>query len=59
MADIFHFVEKPYILKNNSFIQRQTNPTVYFGTESIYLLLLQNYGIKKSEMKSAKLLTDN
>ena len=35
MADIFHFVEKPYNLRNNSIIQRQANRTVYFGTESI------------------------
>ena len=35
MADIFHFVEKPYNLRNNSIIQRQANRTLYFGTESI------------------------
>ena len=35
MADIFHFVEKPYNLRNNSIMQRQANRTVYFGTESI------------------------
>ena len=35
MADIFHFVEKPYSLRNNSIIQRQANRAVYFGTESI------------------------
>ena len=35
MADIFHFVEKPYNLRNNSIIQSQANRTVYFGTESI------------------------
>ena len=35
MADIFHFVEKPYNLRNNSIIQRQANRTVYFKTESI------------------------
>ena len=29
MADIFHFVEKPYNLRNNSIIQRQANHTVY------------------------------
>ena len=35
MADIFHLVEKPYNLRNNSIIQRQANRTVYLGTESI------------------------
>ena len=35
MADIFHFVEKPYNPKNNSIMQRQANRSVYFGTESI------------------------
>ena len=35
MADIFHFVEKPYNLRNNSIIQRQANRTSYFGTGSI------------------------
>ena len=35
MADIFHFVEKPYNLRNNSIIQRQANRAVYFGTESM------------------------
>ena len=43
MAYIFHFVEKPYNLRNNSIIERQANRTVYFGIESI-LFLLQNYG---------------
>ena len=35
MADIFHFVEKQYNLRNNSIMQRQANRTVYFGRESI------------------------
>ena len=35
MTDIFHFVEKPYNLRKNSLIQRQTKHTDYFGTESI------------------------
>ena len=34
-ADIVHFVEKLYNLRNNSIMQRQANRTVYFGTESI------------------------
>ena len=35
VADIFHFVEKRYNLRNNSIIQRQANRTGYFGTGSI------------------------
>ena len=35
LADIFHFVEKAYNLRNNSIMQRQANRSVYFGTESI------------------------
>ena len=35
MADLFHFVEKQYNLRNNSIMQRQANRSVYFGTESI------------------------
>ena len=39
MADISHFAEKRYNLRNNSIMQRQTNRTVYFGTESISSLV--------------------
>ena len=35
VADIFHFAEKPYNLRNNSIIQRQANRAGYFGTGSI------------------------
>ena len=55
MADIFHFVEKPYILKNNSIIQRQTNRTVYFGLQSIYPLLLQIMGINSERNEKRKI----
>ena len=43
MKDIFHFVQKPYSLRNDSTLQRQRNRTVYFGTESISFLSLK-YG---------------
>ena len=36
LKDIFHFVQKPYNLRNDSTLQRQRNCTVYFGTESIW-----------------------
>ena len=35
MKNIFHFVQKPYNLRNDSTLQRQGNCTLYFGTESI------------------------
>ena len=56
MADIFHFVEKPYNLRNNSIIQRQANRTVYFGTGSISSLALKLWELILSEIKSAKSL---
>ena len=45
MADIFHFVEKPYNLRNNSIMQRQANRTVYFGTDSISSLAPKLWGL--------------
>ena len=58
MADIFHFVEKPNNLRNNSIIhiQRQANRTVYFGTESISSLYPKLWELIPSEIKSAKAL---
>ena len=44
MKDIFHFVKKPYNMRNDSTLERRRNRTVYFGTESIYLLLPTKYG---------------
>ena len=35
MKDIFHTVQKPYNLRNDSTLQRQRNCTVNFGTGSI------------------------
>ena len=55
MADLFHFVGKPYNVRNNSVIQRQANCTVYFGTESIYSLAPKLWELIPSEIKSAKL----
>ena len=55
MADLFHFVGKPYNVRNNSIIQRQTNWTVYFGTENIYPLAPKLWELVPSKIKSAKL----
>ena len=54
MADIFHFVEKPYNLRNNPIMQRQANRTVYFGTESISSLAPKLWELIPSEIKSAR-----
>ena len=56
MADIFHFVEKPYNLGNNSIIQRQASRSVYFGTESISSLAPKLWELIPSEIKRAKSL---
>ena len=48
MADIFHFVEKRYNLRNNSIIQRQANRTVYFGNSFIIIgIFLKSFGTLK------------
>ena len=35
VKDTFHFIQKPYNLRNDPELQRRRNRTVYFGTESI------------------------
>ena len=44
MKDIFHSVQKPYNLRNDSTLHGRRNRTVYFGTESISFLAPQNMG---------------
>ena len=56
MVDIFHFVEKPYNLRNDSIIQRQANRTVYFGTGSISSLAPNLWELIPSEIKFPKSL---
>ena len=56
MADIFHFVEKPYNLRSNSVIERQANRSVYFGTESISSLAPKLWELIPSEIKRGKSL---
>ena len=53
MEYIFHFVEKPNNLRNNSIIQSQANRTVDFGTESIASLAPKLWELIPSEIKSA------
>ena len=56
MADIFHFVEKPYNLRNNSIMHRKAKRTVYCGTESMTSLAPKLWELIPSEIKSAKSL---
>ena len=56
MAGFFHFVERPYNLRNNSIIQRQANRTAYFGTENISSLAPNLWELIPSEIKNAKSL---
>ena len=56
MKDIFHFVQKPYNLRNDSTLQRQRNRTVYFGPESISCLASKIWEIVPCEIKNAKSL---
>ena len=54
MKDIFHFVQKPYNLRNDSTLKRRKNGTVYFGTESISSLAPKIWEIVPCEIKNAK-----
>ena len=56
MKDIFHSVQKPYNLRNDSTLQRRRNRTVYFGTESISSLAPKIWEIVHCEIKNAKSL---
>ena len=56
MKDIFHSVQKPYNLRNDSTLQRRRNRTVYFGTESISSLAPKIWEIVPCEIKNAKSL---
>ena len=53
---IFHFVQKPYNLRNDSTLQKQRNCTMYFGTESMSSLVPKIWEIVLSEIKNAKSL---
>ena len=56
MKDIFHSVQKPYNLRNDSTLRRQRNRTVYFGTESISSLAPKIWEIVPCGTKNAKSL---
>ena len=56
MKDIFHLVQKPYNLRNDSTLQSRRNRTLYFGTESISSLAPKIWEILPCEIKNAKSL---
>ena len=56
MKDTFHFIQKPYNLRNDPELQRRRNRTVYFGTESISLLAPKIWELIPSDIRSANSL---
>ena len=56
MKDTFHFIQKPYNLRNDPELQRQRNHTVYFGTESISLVAPKTWELIPSDFRSANSL---
>ena len=52
IKDIFHSVQKPYNLRNDSTLQRRGHHTVYFGTESISSLAPKIWEIVPCEIKN-------
>ena len=56
MKDTFHFIQKPYNLRNDPELQRRRNLTVYFGTESISLLAPKMCELIPSDIRSANSL---
>ena len=56
MKDIFHFVQKPYNLRNDSTLQRRRNRAVYFGIQSTSSLAPKIWQIVLCDIKKAKSL---
>ena len=56
MKDTFHFIQKPYNLRNDPELQRRGNRTVYFGTESISSLAPKIWELIPSDIRSANSL---
>ena len=42
MKNTFHYIQKPYNLRNDPELQRRRNRTVYFGTESKICFLFRS-----------------
>ena len=56
MKDTFHFIQKPYNLRNDPELQRRRNRTLYFGTESISSLAPKIWELIPSDIRSANSL---
>ena len=56
MKDTFHFIQKPYDLRNDPVLQSWRNRTVYFGTESISSLAPKIWELIPSDIRSANSL---
>ena len=56
MKDTFHFIQKPYNLRNDPELQRRKNRTVYFGTENISSLASKIWELIPSDIRSANSL---
>ena len=56
VKDTFHFIQKPYNLRNDPELQRQRNCTVYFGTESISSLAPKIWELIPSDISSSNSL---
>ena len=56
MKDTFHFIQKPYNLRNDPQLQRRRNRTVYFGTESISSLTPKIWELIPSDIRSSNSL---
>ena len=56
MKDTFHFIRKPYNLRNTSELQILRNRTVYFGTESISSLASKIWELIPSDIRNANSL---
>ena len=52
----FHFIQKPYNLRNDPELQRRRNRTVYLGTESISSLAPKIWELIPSDIRSANSL---
>ena len=56
MKDTFHFIQKPYNLRNDPELQRRRNRTMYFGTESISSLAPKIWELIPSDIRKANSL---
>ena len=56
MKDTFHFIHKPYNLRNDPELQRRRNRAVYSGTESISSLAPKIWELIPSTIRNANSL---